>query len=489
MRRYRRYRSHSLNNTIINKEVSPMPTHYDTYSTLRRLVARYALFLLAVCSPVTLHAQSNCAADDNGDFKPTRSMTCQLPESGEFSFKDVVIPPNVNISFARNSKNTPVTLRISGNLTLNGRILVHGANGDGRFGGKGGPGGFDGGKGGSFLDSRAGIAGDGPGGGQGGPLAASGANYAGGGSYARSGGAGNSPHGAAGPLYGSTTLLPLIGGSGGGGGGAGNQGVAGGGGGGGGALLIYCSGTATFRYLGGDVYGLYAQGGSGQCGSGDHRSGSGGSGGAIRVVADAIIGNPGFDVRGGDACNSNGYSGGEGYIRVEARDLSQFTSGAATITTSFVRGPVMLANTPQLKIKSVGGQTVPADTVGSLAKPDITVPTSVTNPVNVIVEGTNIPATTAAVQVTLIKESGERETQNCALNNQSPRTCNVNITLPERSVSVITASVTLDVLIAFGRPMFIDSERVNKVEIAAAFGGPSEVTYITESGRRLKWPQ
>jgi len=466
-----------------------MPARSSNHSILPLLVARCAFVLLAIYSPAAIYAQSSCAPDSNGDFKPTGSVTCQLPESGEFSFRDVVIPPNVDVRFASNSKNTPVTLRVNRDFTLNGRIVIVGAGGNGRFGGKGGPGGFEGGKGGSYLDSRAGIAGDGPGGGQGAPAAASGVTYAGGGSFARSGTSGASPNGAAGPLYGSTTLLPLIGGSGGGGGSAGNQGVAGGGGGGGGAILIYCSGTARFAYLGGNVYGINATGGGGQCGSGPHSSGSGGSGGAIRLVADTIIGDPGFDVRGGGACNSNGYVGGEGYIRVEARDLSQFTSGAATVTTSLVRGPVTLANAPQLRIRSVGGQTVPADPVGSLSRPDITVPTSVANPVNVVVEGTNIPAATTAVQVTLTKESGERETQSCALNNQSPRACNVNITLPASGVSVITASVTIDVLIAFGRPMFIDGERVNKVEIAAAFGGQSDITYITQSGRRLKWPQ
>jgi hypothetical protein len=462
-----------------------MLARYDSYSILRLLTVSIVVGVMAVCAPATLYAQSNCAPDSAGDFKPTSSVACQLPETGELSFRDVVIPQDVDVGFIRSSKNLPVILRVSRNFTLNGRIVIGGAHGDGRFGGKGGPGGFDGGKGGSYLDSRAGTAGDGPGGGQGAPLAATGVRYAGGGSYARFGGSGGETHGMPGPLYGSITLLPLSGGSGGGGGGAGNQGVAGGGGGGGGALLIFCSGSATFRYVGGRVYGIYAKGGDGQCGSGEHTSGNGGSGGAIRLVADTIIGDPGFDVTGGGSCRGNGYGGGDGYIRVEARDLSQFSSGAQTITTSLTRGPVKLTNEPQLKIKSVGGQTV-SDPVGSLARPDVTVPTTVANPVNVVVEGTNIPAATSAVQVTLVKESGERGTQTCTLNNQSPRTCNVNVTLPTSGISVITASVTLDVLLAFGRPLFIEGERVDKVEIAAAFGGKSETTYITQSGRRLK---
>jgi hypothetical protein len=115
----------------------------DNHSTLPRLVARCALVLFLICAPAALYAQSSCAPDSNGDFKPTSSVTCQLPESGELSFRDVVIPPDVDVGFARNPKNTPVTLRVSRNFTLNGRIVIGGSDGNGRFGGTAGPGGFD----------------------------------------------------------------------------------------------------------------------------------------------------------------------------------------------------------------------------------------------------------------------------------------------------------------------------------------------------------
>jgi hypothetical protein len=59
------------------------------------------------------------------------------------------------------------------------------------------------------------------------------------------------------------------------------------------------------------------------------------------------------------------------------------------------------------------------------------------------------------------------------------------MTLPSGGVSVIRATVTLEVLIAFGKPTFINGERVEKVEIASTFGGASELVYITSSGRRV----
>jgi hypothetical protein len=44
----------------------------------------------------------------------------------------------------------------------------------------------------------------------------------------------------------------------------------------------------------------------------------------------------------------------------------------------------------------------------------------------------------------------------------SSSTTTVNMTLPSSGVSVIRATVTIDVLIALGRPMFINGEKVEK---------------------------
>jgi hypothetical protein len=35
------------------------------------------------------------------------------------------------------------------------------------------------------------------------------------------------------------------------------------------------------------------------------------------------------------------------------------------------------------------------------------------------------------------------------------------------------------------RPIFINGEKVEKIEVASRYGGGSELTYITESGRRV----
>jgi hypothetical protein len=150
-----------------------------------------------------------------------------------------------------------------------------------------------------------------------------------------------------------------------------------------------------------------------------------------------------------------------------------------------------LANTPQLRIVSVAGINAPAIPKGSFyAQPDIVVPTTVTNPAPVALQANNLPIGTV-LQVTLTKETGEVAVVNSTplAGTQASSTATASVTLPASGIAVIGAMVTLNVLVAYGQPMFIEGERVNKVEIAAAFGGGSEVTYITDSGRRLKAPQ
>src|SRR5262249_39994002 len=132
------------------------------------------------------------------------------------------IPAGVTITFKRNSRNTPVTILASGNVTILGAIDASGGNGDNNgSGGVGGPGGVNGGRAGSRFFPFDGTSGEGPGGGGGGRGSDQLSGAAGGGGFSSSGGDGNNGHlpfkGSGGVKYGTRTLLPLIGGSGGGG--------------------------------------------------------------------------------------------------------------------------------------------------------------------------------------------------------------------------------------------------------------------------------
>ena len=455
----------------------------------------YAFTLLVCLSEPSWSQAVSCP--DGTPFSPTANITCQVPESGVFNFPSVNIPNGVTVSFASNSKNTPVTILVSGSVTIGGTINLDGQAGSLHNGGLGGPGGFRGGAGGFGLDGfTTGVNGDGPGGGLSGRnLGGSGMGGGGGGFAAIGGNAGSSDqnNGLGGPKYGTNTLLPLIGGSGGGGGaGRPTTGQGGSGGGGGGALLISSQGTITFQ-----SGSIYARGGIGSnldggCGGG----GGGGAGGAIRLVANAITGNPNTIsvTPGGSGAGCGGERGGEsshGYVRIEAANLAGFnpridpnTSAAQSIIT--LPRPAVLPNAPQLTIASVAGQNAPATPRGSLsAAPDIIFTAAQTNPVNVVIQAANIaPAT--AIQVTLTPESGARTTANCALaGTQASSSCNASITLPA-GMSVIGATTTIDLIASNAAPVFIEGERVRKMEVGAVFGGKSEITYITESGKRIK---
>jgi hypothetical protein len=456
------------------------------------------LFLSAiVLSATSVSAQfSSGSTGADGAFNPSSNITVTLPASGVLNYTTVNIPQNVVVRFTRNSLNTPVTILATGNVTISGQFLISGDDNNGRLGGLGGPGSFRGGNGGTFIDSPFGTPGDGPGAGLGGSSStASGAGGGGGGGFFQDGFTGKVVNGGTGgqggTRYGTKSLLPLIGGSGGGGGGVNtnSQNVASGGGGGGGAVIIASSisivfGAGTFTVPSGVV----AIGGGSHFG-GLIVEGGAGSGGAVRLVANTISGSPCLNVGGGEGQQGGSFSdGGQGVVRVEAFDLSELSVQCSTAATTLGQpNPVTLSNAPTLKIASVGGVSAPAIPLGLInAPPDIVVPTSVPNPVQVVVNGTNLPSSTA-IQVQLTPESGAATTVSGTLTGSTASsTTTVNLSLPPSGVSVIRATVTLDVLIALGRPTFINGEKVDKVEVAATFGGPSEVVYITSSGRRVR---
>ena len=189
----------------------------------------------------------------------------------------------------------------------------------------------------------------------------------------------------------------------------------------------------------------------------------------------------------GAASNSlpAGGSGGAGFVRVEAFNFSSFNPSVLTNTVTFaLPNPVTISGGPVLRIASVAGVAAPAVPLGSLAGvPDIVVPSTTANPVTVAIEAVNIPLGTV-VQVTLIPLNGARVTAQSGplAGTQAASTATASLSL-SLGMSVLTASAVVDVS---QQAMVIDGERVNRLEVAAAYGGPSELAYITQSGRRIK---
>jgi len=466
--------------------------------SITRLAALLAGVVVLMSMGVSVQAQTfnSGSTGADGAFAPTQNTTLQIPDSGVFNFTTINIPAGVEVRFTKNSKNTPVTMLATGNVTILGRVILDGEGGSAssRRGGVGGPGGFRGGDGALGIEGyQLGNSGDGPGGGGGNRCVTNlGCGYGGGGGYSAIGenGKNSDPQiaGQGGPSYGKVTLLLLIGGSGGGGGPYNN-----GGGGGGGAILIASSTTIVFSGV------ITAMGGNGVFSNGISGSGGGGAGGAIRVVANTISGVGNLSVSGGQGgflcCYSPaGGNGSPGYVRIEAYDAGNFSpsiSGLLSNSSNFSLvqpRPAIPSNLPQLRITSVGGIAVPANPVGSFSGiPDITLPASQADPVPVALAASNIPTGTV-LQVTATPETGARTTVNSTAltGTLASSTASANVTIPATGQSVICATVTVNLVALNREPVFMQGERVDRVEISATFGAKSEITYITESGKRIK---
>ncbi len=445
--------------------------------------------LCASASAQNTFGSGSTGAD--GAFAPTQNMTIPLPDTGVFNYTTVTIPSGITITYIRNAKNTPVTILASGDVQLSGTIILNGQSGnDDGAQGLAGPGGNGGGAGG--IIQSTGSPGDGPGGGGGGAPIPGACAAGGGGGYETAGG-GTSRGTRGGSTYGSKTLLPLVGGSGGGGGCAttidGLNGNGGGGGGGGGAILIASSTSITFPSSGTGI--INARGGNG----GTPRNpfgagGGGGSGGAIRLVANIISGNAQLNVSGGSGgcfffdCAGDG---GFGFARTEAFNLTGLASSGNSPISSGLPNAITTVNTPTLAIASVAGVAAPANPVGSFqGAPDIVLPANQANPVTVVVNGANIPSGTS-VTVTATSSLGTSTTASATLAGTTASTSgSASISLGS-GLSVLTATTVIDLATTGDlKPLFINGEKVDKIEVAAQFGGGSAVTYITHSGRRIR---
>ncbi len=387
-----------------------------TYQTLLLLAP------LAVLSSAQSHAQGfeSGSTGANGALNVasgTQSVT--LPPDGILNYTTINVAAGATLLFNRNALNTPVYLLATGNVTISGTIDVSGSPGTRTppVGGKGGPGGFDGGVPG--IDAVLPGAGYGPGAGRGG-LPDYGAGGAGSGSYSTVGTSGSSTN--RGVTYGSPLLVPLVGGSG-GGGGTGSFGTAGyGGGGGGGAILIASSTRVTvsgsIRALGG-LDSSFSPWGPG-------------SGGAIRLLAPVVSGTGNIDVRGG----ASG-TGGNGRIRIDTLDRTtlQLTfQGPASVGSYMATFPAPL---PRLDILQAADTNIPE---GVQSPVQVVLPFGSTTNRTVTVQARDF-SSSVPINVVITPESGLPRVYPATIFNaaSNPATATVNVTLPVNTLVTINA--------------------------------------------------
>lgn len=461
----------------------------------------------------------------DGDFNPTVSTQVALPPSGVLNYRSVNIPAGVTVSFKRNAANTPVVMLVQGTATIAGRIDVSGSDGaptgsaaggsvkaEG-IPGRGGPGGFDGGRGappgsavagplGSTLGPTGGT-GLGPGGGGGGVTVYWGdidgaPSVVGGGGFYSTGVSGqcriktydsiNGPRAEiivakGGSAYGSDALVPLIGGSGGGGGGAGVMFHGAGGGGGGGAILVAVSGRLDFT---GSIIANGAFGGKvneipWSAKLDGNVCGGGGSGGAIRLMATTLAGNGVVSVEGGtppfEYCGPiGGGSASTGRVRTEAEYTSRLVDG--------LPGPVFVTGDRSLRFTSVADIPVPASPTGSN---DVTVPTATPNPVTITLTTSGVPVG-STVKVSVIPQYGQSILVDSPPTTGSldNATTSVSLDIPPGH-SVLSAQISFTVVAAVGDALsrFAQGERVEKVTLTSTLGHGGKATLHTVAGRQF----
>lgn len=441
-------------------------------------------WLLVAFAPALAQVNSGSNGSD-GPFNPTGDVTIDMADhpDGIYHYTSVNIPSGVTVTFTPNANNTPVVWLVQGDCVIGGAIDIKGKNAIGGVGGAGGPGGFAGGNG---ADSPSN--GLGPGGGAAGFGAA----------FATVGyGANISETNSL--VYSNQYLLPLIGGSG-GGGAQGNwvyftwvppQYSNNSAGGGGGAILIAASNTIQFNGS------ISAVSGTGSAYNAYVR----GSGGAVRLVSAIISGSGAINVDGGSSSGASARSGGQGRVRFDALQHSF----GGTITGPFTQGfqPIILPASGQgvqLAIQSIGGVSVAGSPNGVLANPDVILPAQQTNPMNVVVNCTNLPLNTT-ITVTVHPANGADivATGTNSSGTETASTATIPVTMPRgggiifaKCVSGVagSASVSGD---DYGKNIAqtgwtAHGERFAQMEITAGIGSSQQVAYITESGKRYTLP-
>jgi hypothetical protein len=453
------------------------------------------------------------------DSSSSTNVTAQIPGipsggvvDGIYHFTDVNITAPAGARYiipVGYSPNVPLSILSQGDITILGggnqgtSFYLQGTPGKGPsgsvagfsvVGGRGGPGGFDGGASGNGgLASANGNAGFGPAGGSGGPASAATAP----GTYGVSA-SGN-------PL--NPSLTPLSGGSGGGGAAGiasgalgcdqGPQGFAGGsGGGGGGALLLAATGRIT---IAANAF-ILANGGTGgaNVNTGCRLYGGGGAGGSVRLVASEVTGTGSILVGGGFRGDGGARAPG-GFVRIET-GLNSYTgaidnpSGGSFI--SFPTAPVP-ATQPLLRITSVGGSQAPASATATLVNPDVTFANPVVTPVALQIAASNVPLGTT-INIKVVPANGEPTTavSSGLSGTLAASTAQATVTLPP-GAGIISASATFNISagggggggggdLALNALPLIDGERPQQMEVVATADGRTRTYLIARSGARFE---
>ncbi len=152
--------------------------------------------------------------------------------------------------------------------------------------------------------------------------------------------------------------------------------------------------------------------------------------------------------------------------------------------SSATPGALVVAGVPTLRVASVSGVAAPAEPTGSA---DIVLPSGTPNPVEVIVETTNVPAGNTVGVIVTPPQGAPLTVISTALTGTpqlATATASVNLVDgPTVLLATLSFAVSGQNQLALSR--FTEGELVVAVELAASMQGASKTVLITESGRRV----
>ena len=383
------------------------------------------LLLMFVCSLAAVgqsFSSGSTGADGALDLT-SGDKVVQLPPAGILNYTTVNIPSGRTLSFQNNLTNTPVIMLAQGAVNIAGNINISASQQ--KNANIPGPGGFYGG--------APGQPGLGPGGGvQAGP--------------------------ANGSWVGPLSLVPIIGGS-------GSAGcISGGSAAGGGAIAIASSVSITMAAQ------INAAGGYGA--DGCSYSYWYGAAGAIRLVANAINVSGNFNAS---------------IVRLEAPTGQVTYTGSGTAPVIAPINPeITPTHPPSLTIISIAGYPVPSYAGGSFTSIDLMLPSQLTDPLPVVVQGTNLPVG-SPVTVNFSGSSSATSTTATLAGTTASSTATVYISnLTRANVTYLFVSATFDPTLITQNFKQTGPNLVSKIELAAAPGEKTTYRFLRADGSRVE---
>ena len=221
------------------------------------------------------------------------------------------------------------------------------------------------------------------------------------------------------------------------------------------------------------------------------------AGGAIRIVANTVMGNGRLSAVGGPGSSSSerncwtslqwGGDGSAGRIRIEANQISYGNSNNVPQPTLDVPGPLFLPGAPALKFVSVGGVAAPAAPSGNM---DVTLPSTTANPITVVFETSGVPVgSTISLRVIPSYAAVITAQSGPTTGTTTSATASASVTIPTGH-NVFQATVSYTVVASVGDELsrFARNEQVERVTLAATFGGQTTAKLITVSGKEYDVP-